>query len=1576
MTTEAAGPPPLWRYPGPGPFRDTPQDRALFFGRGDETGSMTSLFIASRLVVLFGRSGLGKTSLLNAGVFPRLREEAFLPFRVTVKPGIRPAPLVADALRAAAGAFATDASIPEAGTLWELFKTATIWRNDVLLTPVLVFDQFEECFTLLSADERMALSDELGHLVSQTVPADARQRQLMLPPEERVKESAPIVKVILSLREEYLAGLEDLTPHLPLLFQDRFRLLPLPAAQARKAIEEPAHLATSGVPEAPRFAIAPFSFQPRTIELMLDFLGDRSGKVEPWALQILCRHLERQVVRALREAGARPEPIAIGPEDLGGKEAMRRILRSFFDEEISKVEGPQQKRARELCDTGLISQEGRRLSLEANQIRSDWKVTSETLKQLEESRVLRREDRLDSTYYEISHDKLAEIIREGRKFRLPRRLRMAAWVFGAMTLLVLSVGTIFNLRLRHERDTATDARARTENLVAFLIGEDLLEELNRTGQLALLDVVQREVDSYVKNIAGEAGTRGGDIARALALANRGQLQYQRGDLKHGAPSFAEALEVFEKLARDQPWEPVVAAGFAGTLENAAKLAYEQGQLDKALSFAERAIAVRAEIAAGPGSGERSVRRLAHARLLAAELMARRGRMGDADKQLVEVFHIIDGQPDAVRSDPQWRYVVADAHERRGDLAERRKDYAEAEKEYRAEIAEAEKLKESLPFEPEAQRTYAMAQFWLARLAPDEVSQAGPGSHGEESRGFDKQRSTSADAPLRPKASAEAARSPTPTAAATRRPEEVQLKVYEDLQTTLKAMNRWEGQNALWTRELWATGFLVGWAKVQTGQRVEGLRSYQASLDKFEEQVKADPTNAARREDTLWGHQEMASFQTGREAIDNLRRAAEIADELLETNPVDRDLQYRRIDLLLALASELRGSGQPKESTEVLQRARSLLKTMSAGDATSWDYLDRALTLHSRDKEGSERPEDKRAACEAALALLADAIKREPNKPYAQGLYGSELRALGSLQLNAKELTAAEATFNRSKEALTRALKLGRNADLWWYWNELFLTHYDGFAQLAREKHDGRSALRADREALKAIEEAIKLRPDDLVFRTSKALAENSIGNELRDATPHDFDGAENAYARAAEVLRAVLAAGTSKSKVDEAGAKSEAKRWNQLFTLELVGRSELYDRKGNNDRALRAARDATTAIASAVALEPDNAGYLNALGRAHKAIARLLVRGEAGKLPEIEAELDRARDAYRASIKKAPAQVGGWNGLFLLYYEGFTTLRTLQKRPDAVTEEYRNALVAAEKAAPLAPKDAVSYYNVHLAHDQVADGLSKDPAASAEKEDHLKRSLAAIERAVALSPQAADYRAALARALVHAGKREESSGSHSLRNFNRAVVESQMAVKLAGTSAVNRNLVALTELEHGTRLANEPEKAGAAKKALEDASDAAERAVKMDATNLIYQRNLSEAQFALSKFPSTEKAQGPSHLRRAVDAALESARLAEATGQYPEAYKSFRRAYDFERALTAADAPEVARTLLAIERTVTHAGENSPPNPEQDARTAHDWAISMLRRLKAEGPLPPDLQTALDRESSAAGDPAVSGSSR
>ena len=60
-------------YIGPRAFRTGEK----LFGRGHETAELMDLLIAERIVLMSSPSGAGKSSLINAGVIPIMRENGF-----------------------------------------------------------------------------------------------------------------------------------------------------------------------------------------------------------------------------------------------------------------------------------------------------------------------------------------------------------------------------------------------------------------------------------------------------------------------------------------------------------------------------------------------------------------------------------------------------------------------------------------------------------------------------------------------------------------------------------------------------------------------------------------------------------------------------------------------------------------------------------------------------------------------------------------------------------------------------------------------------------------------------------------------------------------------------------------------------------------------------------------------------------------------------------------------------------------------------------------------------------------------------------------------------------------------------------------------------------------------------------------------------------------------------------------------------------------------------------------------------------------------------------------------------------
>jgi hypothetical protein len=163
--------------------------------------------------------------------------------------------------------------------------------------------------------------------------------------------------------------------------------------------------------------------------------------VEPFQLQLVCQRAEEI---ALERQKARPDgqPVEITWEALGTEAGLRGTLASFYERQISALPLRRSKLAvRRLCECGLISVTGRRLSLEEGEIQRTYRVPKQTLGKLAELRLLRADTRVGSVYYELSHDTLVQPILAARRrretrSRVVRSMVMLGFIF--LTFLVLS----------------------------------------------------------------------------------------------------------------------------------------------------------------------------------------------------------------------------------------------------------------------------------------------------------------------------------------------------------------------------------------------------------------------------------------------------------------------------------------------------------------------------------------------------------------------------------------------------------------------------------------------------------------------------------------------------------------------------------------------------------------------------------------------------------------------------------------------------------------------------------------------------------------------------------------------------------------------------------------------------------------------------------------------------------------------------------------------------------------------------------------------------------------------------------
>ncbi|MGB0385560.1 MAG: sister chromatid cohesion protein PDS5 [Ardenticatenaceae bacterium] len=341
------------------------QDAAIFYGRQKETQHLCALIHAHRLVVLYGASGVGKTSLLLAGAVPRL-ERATPPYKtIYIRALDDPSLVIRDTLRRQL----PDADLPHDGSLVDFLAAVTKTLGQPLL---IVLDQFEEFFIRLSPQFRAAFIAELGAVYDATdVP----------------------VKVLFSLREDWLASMDEVQGRIPDLSRStRMRLLRLTRPQARQAITAPVERRN-------------VSYEPELLERLLEELLGSRQKVMPPQLQLVCSALydgrpeEQQVIRLATY------------ERLGG---VQGVLRKYLEEELSRLEPAEHTLARAVLEELVTSEKTKAVKSStelALALEAQLDVLEPVLERLVQARLVRAVRETGQRAYELAHEYLIDEIR-------------------------------------------------------------------------------------------------------------------------------------------------------------------------------------------------------------------------------------------------------------------------------------------------------------------------------------------------------------------------------------------------------------------------------------------------------------------------------------------------------------------------------------------------------------------------------------------------------------------------------------------------------------------------------------------------------------------------------------------------------------------------------------------------------------------------------------------------------------------------------------------------------------------------------------------------------------------------------------------------------------------------------------------------------------------------------------------------------------------------------------------------------------------------------------------------------------
>jgi WD40 repeat protein len=411
--------PPLLACPYRGLMPYTEADAEFFFGRDRDTRLIIDNLKAYRITVLYGPSGVGKSSVLHAGVLKRMNdreEESFATFGLHEAVVVYcnswrddPLTVLGKLIRnGVSTAFPkADLSLPDRLDAQTLGAVCEKFQIDVYL----VLDQFEDYFLYHGDDPQdIDFSTVLAGLIGSTVR----------------------VNLLIAIREDALARLDHFEAHVPRLFDNRLRLDRLDEKSARQAVELP--LRRYNDLTSPD---NPMEIEPKLIDAVLDesradrlpvgasdYDGQRADiRGAGGGFRIEAPILQLVMLRIWSEERARESPTlhAQTLRDLGGAET---IVRDHLDVVLDPL-APDDKELAAAAFRYLVTPSGTKIAHKPSDLATWARVDEAAMRRLlqflssGDRRILRDVppplDDEGESRYEIFHDVLADAVLRWRQ---------------------------------------------------------------------------------------------------------------------------------------------------------------------------------------------------------------------------------------------------------------------------------------------------------------------------------------------------------------------------------------------------------------------------------------------------------------------------------------------------------------------------------------------------------------------------------------------------------------------------------------------------------------------------------------------------------------------------------------------------------------------------------------------------------------------------------------------------------------------------------------------------------------------------------------------------------------------------------------------------------------------------------------------------------------------------------------------------------------------------------------------------------------------------------------------------------
>lgn len=383
-------------------------DNSIFYGRTNETETLTDTILNNRFTILYGPSGVGKSSLLNAGIRPKLSEDSFFVVDISMRQlDLRSERSISAQILARVKECAKEAQIEIAplsknegkelfeDSLWFFFHTNEFWSSkNEFLTPIVIIDQFEDIFKdevkELSTDQFFNSLDELSNVV----PPMSMREKLQNMDFFRYNQSADF-RFVFSLREDYLPRLDDYvySLNIPELRKSRYSITLMDTNQAKEVILGPANgIVSENVSDK---IISILSSQTSRNRLL--------HKVEPFLLSLFMYRVYIEMAK---------RGLSTISEELINKLGAD-VVNDYYLESMKKVSAKAMKH----LENVLLTPKGHRDSISYDKLMESEKVTEDELNILLSSRIIKKNTINNVDRFEFTHDILSKYAQKNKQRR-------------------------------------------------------------------------------------------------------------------------------------------------------------------------------------------------------------------------------------------------------------------------------------------------------------------------------------------------------------------------------------------------------------------------------------------------------------------------------------------------------------------------------------------------------------------------------------------------------------------------------------------------------------------------------------------------------------------------------------------------------------------------------------------------------------------------------------------------------------------------------------------------------------------------------------------------------------------------------------------------------------------------------------------------------------------------------------------------------------------------------------------------------------------------------------------------------